>query len=217
MTQFDLRRLRKIIRGLKFLSHYDAATLLHWTVTDRKYGVRCAVAMNRINNYLVGARNQVRRIKRSIEKLDRSDSDMMNPGISHTWQRALRQTFMDVHFYFVCWDTIGKMIEFLKAHSGFKAVGDVHKCHRRVLKRYGDARDHLEHYNERLQGRKKKENLAIPSDMGNLHGFVYTLGGERYDAGPDSLKQLEKIVLVLNQKVLEEAIPKYQKILEEDR
>ena len=109
------------------------------------------------------------------------------------------------------------MIGFLKDRSGFKAVGDLYKCHRKILKHYSDARDHLEHYRDRIEGRKKNENLANPWDMGNLEGYVYTINRERYDAGPVSLKQLEKIVSELNRKILQEAIPKYQKILEEDR
>lgn len=213
----DPRQLRKLLREIDSRRHYDAATLLHWTVSDHKYCVGCAVAMDQINKYLVGARTQIRRIKRSVEKIDQSHSDMMKPGLSPTsWQAALEQAFLDIHYYFVCWDAARKMIEFLKTHSGFKAVGEVYKHHRRVLERYGDARDHLEHYDERLCGRKKKENLAVPSDMGNLHGYVYTLGGERYDAGPDSLKKLERIVSDLNGKICEEGIVRFQKIREEE-
>lgn len=205
-------------RGESVPIPYDAATLLHWTVTDRQYGVRCSAAMRRINDYLVGARNQSRRIKRSIERVDRIASDTEKFGISRSsWHAALRQAFIDIHFYFVCWDTIRKMIELLKDRSDFRAVREVYKCHRRILKHYGEARNHLEHYKERLEGRKKSENLANPWDMGNLEGYVYTLNREKYDVGPDSLKQLEKIVSKLNQKILQEAIPKYQKILEEDR
>lgn len=200
------------------------ATLLHWTVTDRKYGVGCAVALRRINDYLIAARNQIRRIKRCRDKKDRMIADMEQSISQTAWQTLPRrrpttsgQALQEIHFYFVCWDTIHKMIGFLKDRSGFKVVGDLYKCHRKILKHYSDARDHLEHYRERMEGRKKNENLANSWDMGNLEGYVYTINRERYDAGPVSLKQLEKIVSELNQKVLQEAMPRYQKILEEDR
>jgi hypothetical protein len=53
----------------------------------------------------------------------------------------------------------------------------------------------------------------IPGTWETLRGYVYTINRERYDAGPVGLKQLEKIVSELNRKILQEAIPKYQKIL----
>lgn len=202
---------------------YDAATLLHWTVTDRKYGVGCSVALRRINDYLTAARNQIRRIKRCRDRRDRMIADMEKSISQTAWQMPLRrrqrtssQVFRDIHFYFVCWDTIHKMIGFLKDRSGFKVVGDLYKCHRKILKHYSDVRDHLEHYRERIEGRKKNENLANSWDMGNLEGYVYTINRERYDAGPVSLKQLEKVVSELNIKIYEETSQRYQRMREQD-
>jgi len=141
---------------------------------------------------------------------------MQNPRESTSWRKALTSVFLDVHYYFVCWNTIYKMILFLKNRSRFKAVNDVYKCHKSVLEKYGEARDHLEHYGDRIEGRKKNRPLTVPSDMGNLHGYVYTLGGEKYDAGPDSLRKLKKIVSDLNSKIREEGLVRYQQMQAQD-
>ena len=33
----------------------------------------------------------------------------------------LAQMFVEIHFYFICWDTIYKMLRILKSHSGFRS------------------------------------------------------------------------------------------------
>lgn len=210
----DQRQLRKLQRQLDSYSRYDASTLLHWTTTDPDNGVRCAVAMMWIDKYLIGAQNQFRRIKRLKTTLDRG---FLKPGVSIvSRQRAMTEIFIEVHFYFICWDSIRKMVAFLRSHSGFKVINEIYKRRKKLLEDYGAARDHLEHYNERLLGRRKGKALSNPSDMGNLHGYIYSLGGEKYDVGPDSLKRLKKIVKDLNAQICKEGMIRYRKINEQE-
>ena len=69
-----------------------------------------------------------------------------------------------------------------------------------VLRRYAadlknriDARDHLEHFEERLPGGKKQSKLAAPNDLLNIANQYLTYGGRRLDIGPDSIHLLKTI------------------------
>jgi len=57
-----------------------------------------------------------------------------------------------------------------------------------------DARDHLEHFEERLPGGKKQSKLNVPNDLLNMASEFMTYGGRRLDVGPDSIRLLKRIV-----------------------
>lgn len=184
----------------------ETETLLHWTVTDPKKASRCYIAMGRINKYLVGAQIQMDRIWKGLDKV-KEGLGKVKEG-SEDFKDSLPQAFCDIHFYFICWDTILKMMEVLKRCSDYSSVTKVWKKHRKIMESYRDARDHLEHYDERLTGGKR--DLPKPGDLGNIKGINFTLGGNRWNIGPGSLRHLEKIVAELNAAVRAEGIPKYQ-------
>lgn len=210
---YGLKRLKKLLKDARS-SSYDAETLLHWTV-DRDNCMRCVGAMYTINKYLFGARIQVQRIGRSLKTLQRSESRIMEQGITGAWHRAMTQCMLDIHFYFTCWNTIQKMMELLKSISGFKSVGEVYKRHRWVLEHYGEARDHMEHYEERLPGGKRNRTLSNPSDLGNLSPSEYSLGGNKWNITATSLGQLEEIVSQLNENMKKEGMVRYRRMREQ--
>jgi len=185
----------------------DATTVLQVTNPDSKDALRTAIAMSRIEAYLRAATVQMRRLWRFERRRLHSE-----PVYSH----AMIQAFVEIHLYFICWATIGRMMGIIKARSRLRAPNTVYKRHRKVIKEYSAARDHLEHYDERLLGGKKTAALPNLSDFGNLHGRFYTFGGYRWDVGPDSLKQLKKIVTELDTGIRKEGLPKAKKGLHID-
>ena len=157
---------------------------------------RSAIALSRIYAYLKAARQQVREIE-ALEK----KADHKNPSYSST----MIQAFIHAHLYFICWAAIGRMIEVIRRYSGLEDPNNVWKKYRAELKQYIDARDHFEHYEERLPGGKKSAGLINPSDYGNLRHGWFSLGGYQWDVSKESLKKLENIVAELDRTICCEA------------
>ena len=132
--------------------------LLSANKPDRQDGLRTAIAMSRIYAYLQAARHQVRLIetyeKRAVPKKAFYSANMI-------------QAFIHVHLYFICWAAIGRMIEAIRLCGGLKGPNKVWKKYRRALESYSDARDHFEHYEERLPGGKLSGKLGSLGDYGS--------------------------------------------------
>jgi len=186
---------------MDFYKHLDASTLLHWTVEDNVSAMRSSLAMSRIHNYLTGARSQMQRIWVELERVR---------GVGDDWSAALRQAFVDIHFYFVAWDAIGKMMHVVANSSGFDSARRVYKRHRKTIEAYRSARHHLEHFDERLPGGRKVGELSIPGDLANLSGSKYSFGGETWDIGPASLEKLTAIVEEFEREIREEGIERHR-------
>lgn len=165
--------------------------LLSTNTCDQQAGKRAAIAMSRLYAYLGAAREQVR----VIEVLGRK-AYPKKPSYSST----MIQAFIHIHLYFICWAAIGRMIEVIKGCSGLKAPNNVWKKYRVELKQYADARDHFEHYEERLPGGKKEI-----SSYGNLQHGWFSLGDHRWEVSKESLKKLENIVAKLDANILSDA------------
>lgn len=159
------------------------------------------VVMEHINDYLEGARTQMGRIWENWEKAKaRTAAD---------WKAAHSQTFRDIHFYFICWDTILKMILFLKKWSSLSSPQKIYKQYRSDLEKYKSARDHSEHFEDRLLGKKKKKNekLARPGHLGDLDIVGnYYFGGEHFDVSPKNVALLAEIVSTLKIELYQEAV-----------
>ncbi|MFQ5880804.1 MAG: hypothetical protein ACE5IZ_11625, partial [Dehalococcoidia bacterium] len=108
------------------------------------------------------------------------------------------------------WDAVGKMMRVIGDCSGFAAASDVYDRHRDTIERYREARNHLEHFDERLPGGKRVGQLAIPSDLGNLSDGVYSFGGKSWDVTPSSLAILEEIVDEFNSEIRSESIARHR-------
>jgi hypothetical protein len=55
-------------------------------------------------------------------------------------------------------------------------------------------RNHLQHFDERLPGRRRAAVLKKRYDLGNVSGDVFSFGGEQIAIGWQSFRQLEKIL-----------------------
>lgn len=174
----------------------EVISVLWSSAPDRAIGKRTAIAMSRIYAYLKAARKQVRAIE-AFEK----NADPKKPPYSSTMIQAL----IHAHLYFICWAAIGRMIEVIRRGSGLEAPNKVWKKYRIELKCYAEARDHFEHYEERLPGGKKSTNLVNPDDYGSLHYGWFSLGGYRWDVSKESLMTLEHIVTELDESMCREA------------
>lgn len=190
---------------MRFYDHVDTWTLLFWSISDRTRATRALVAGHRIANYVSAARAQVYRIQ---EALTAADSAARRNDFS--WSNYQQQAFVDLHFYFICWDTIAKMIETIW-RSGSKAAHRVYRKHATTLKRYQSARDFLEHFDERLPGGPQVRRMRQPGDLGNLTGGAYTFGGERCDIGLPSLKMLDRIAADLSHELRAEALERLER------
>ncbi len=66
--------------------------------------------------------------------------------------------FADAHFYFICWDAVAKELASLRSNkAGLLTPRKVWRKYRKSLERYQEARNHLEHYSERLPMGKHSE------------------------------------------------------------
>lgn len=173
-----------------------AIDALVFSGTTPEANKRSAIALSRIYAYLTAARQQVR----AIETLEKK-ADPKKPSYSST----MIQAFIHAHLYFICWAAIGRMIEVIRRCSGLEAPNKVWKKYRAELKKYTNARDHFEHYEERLPGGKKSPDLVNPADYGSLHAGLFSLGGYRWSVGKESLKNLENIVAELGANLRREA------------
>ena len=57
-----------------------------------------------------------------------------------------------------------------------------------------EARDHLEHFEDRLPGGRKQHKLAVSNDLLNMTNEFLTYGGQKLDVGPNSIRLLKEIV-----------------------
>ena len=65
-----------------------------------------------------------------------------------------------------------------------------------------DARDHLEHFEERLPGGTKRHLLHQQHDLFNMVGDHMTFGGRKFDVGRKSVEVLGAIVAELRDAIL---------------
>jgi hypothetical protein len=168
-------------------------------------GMIITMLLSDIYSYLDGARTQIARISVNLQ-IYNSQGD--------GWENAVSQAHHDIHFYFICWHAIFQRIILLKDFSGLTTPRSIYKRYRQQLEHYEEARDHEEHFPDRLFGKKNKkgESLARPGHLGYVDSRgMYYYGGESYDVTPASSKLLEEIVSALNLEMTNEARAKTQK------
>jgi hypothetical protein len=174
------------------------------------FGMYITMLLAGIYSHLDGARTQVERISQNLE-IYKSQAD--------GWERAISQAHCDVHFYFICWHSIFQRIVLLKDSSRLATPRKIYRRYRKDLEHYEEARDHEEHFPERLFGKKNKkgESLARPGLLGSLDSCgMYYFGGDSYDVSIQSLKLLEEIVSTLNLEMTNEAHARVEKARSSD-
>jgi len=164
-----LGMLQRINRG-----GVDASIILHWLGQTP-----CVIAMKSAHEYLQAARIQIDRIESAV----RAWEDLTNRS----------RVFHEIHYYFICWATVWKLLELIKKRSGFTSLKPIMQKYRVEGEYYVFGRGQLEHYDEWLDGRPKYPSLAA-WDAGNLHGSRYSLAGRQWDVSRASLERLERLV-----------------------
>lgn len=162
-------------------------------------GMIITMLLSDVYSYLDGARTQIARI---------SDNLQIYNSQTDGWENAVAQAHRDIHFYFICWHSIFQRIVLLKDFSRLTTPRTVYRRYRKELEHYEEARDHEEHFPDRLFGKKNKrgESLARPGHLGHVDSRgMYYYGGESYDVSHNSLKLLEEIVSSLNLEMTNEA------------
>ncbi len=98
----------------------------------------------------------------------------------------LKILFADIHFFLVAVSGVQKMMLRLKnLLSRNEDYINLYKKHIDQMNLLDSFRDHLEHFDERLDGYtgkgKRKKPLSQPNMLGNLFGDEYDFGGERFN------------------------------------
>lgn len=153
------------------------------------------IAFGILEDYFEAAKHQQRRIAHAKRALMKSCST-----------ERIRPLFDEVHFYLICWVRIAKLGRFIAHVTRFRRTGLVLRRYHAELKERVDARDHLEHFEERLPGGSRRDKLAIPGDLLNMIGDFLTYGGQRIDIGPTSVRLLRALVMEFRTAVLFDSI-----------
>jgi len=106
------------------------------------------------------------------------------PGPGTGIDRTLMQTlFLDIHFYFICYDKVQNLIAHLAEIDGDSELNNLWQILKPKFKPFNDARNHLEH----IETRMEKKYLH---DLGNLKNDTFSFGGECFDISASGLKIL---------------------------
>ena len=184
--------------------HLDVDTVLMDALTATNHPTKYAalVAYHRLESTVAAAKRQRRRIAQGKRTLAKQLDARKHPGPL----RALAGLFHDVDFYVVCRARIAKLSKFLSQRTRFQRLGRVLRRYRSELDQMIRARDHLEHFEERLPGGSRRNKLRNPSDLFNIAGDHMTFGGERFDVGPTNLSMLTDFVSELRAALLYDAL-----------
>lgn len=137
--------------------------MLLMAIKDGKAHLRIELALRRLDRYEAMAKPQNERI---WEAHRLAEEPLENAGTYEDRKRHLwwERSWIEAHFYFICWDAIGKAIDVLRnKKNGLRSPTLVWKTHRYELEMYREARDHLEHWTERLPGEKNDKWGSVTS------------------------------------------------------
>jgi hypothetical protein len=162
--------------------------------------LRFQLALRRIEAYVQAAQVQAARLETPITAY-LEEVAVERPTSMPDWPGA--QLAADAHFYFICWDSVAKDLATLRVNpAGLSTPRKVWRKYRQALERYQRARDHLEHYSERLPMGKhshwKHEQAegseTVRGDPGAVRlGSIFTLNEEEWDVSPAGAKVLESL------------------------
>lgn len=180
--QFLSQVPKAVVRAL------DVSEVFRDALTSMKHPAKYGpvIALSSIESYFNAAKRQQRRIERAKASIHKS---FLHP----TGVNRGKNLFGDVHFYLIAWARIAKLARFIQETTRFSRTGVVLRRFHTEMKDHIDARDHLEHFEERLPGGKKQSKLAVPNDLLNMANQYLTYGGRRIDIGPDSIRLLKTI------------------------
>jgi hypothetical protein len=135
-------------------------------------------------NYLNGARHQLVRIRDTKERLRGIEARL--PRMTDDEQReavlSLPNEFVDTHFYLVAVDKAVKLLGALVRAEDDVVLAAIWSKHRSGFKSFVDARNHLEHIDERVD--------RFGPDLGRFEGEDWVLQESRYSVGIDGFARV---------------------------
>ena len=146
--------------------------------------MRVTTALAQMQLWVDHARAQWDRYQQDMRELRRNGQD---------WPSWFSRARCDVHFYFVCWSHVGKMMQVaVRAAKQPPLTTFWGKTHTK-FDEYDKVRDRLEHFDERLPGGKRVNEAVDPGDLGRFDETEFWLGGLSWDIGPASILRLEEL------------------------
>jgi hypothetical protein len=163
----------------------------------------CQLALSSVRIYAVAASEQMRRIDVGL-------SSLLSPQTDYV---ALQQAYIDIHFYFVCWSRVEKMIRLVERRSGLGV--SLPSDDRAELEHYRQARHHLEHYAERLPGEPRMpQPMSEALQLGSLRidGEIrqWEYHNEPWDVSARSVQRLREIAFNFENEILRESLRVHQ-------
>jgi len=146
-----------------------------------------------LEKYFFGCYNQQVKIEKN--KLNIRSYQKRN---NNDWQIELKNLFLNIHFYLICWANIMKILRKLENTIKDKNFKKIIAKYNPKLKKFIEFRTYLEHFIENLENEKKKRLLKNPADMGNLNGDFFTFGGKKLYIGEENLELLDNFYDDLN-------------------
>jgi len=190
----------------RLLKATDVSDLLIHVIPGDRW-VATLTALHHAEAYVQGAalqQNRIARIDRRLH-LDTTRAESQN-GATTRRRRSLSRDIpamaREIHFYLICWNTVGRNLRLIQELTQFRAVRQALRPHYGLFKQYTDMRDHLEHFDDRLRrrdsagGRRRggAKVMKQPNDFGNSSRNVYSFGGDRLDISQKSLLTLRRVV-----------------------
>jgi len=156
-------------------------------IIRKAHSFKASAALLTLERYVNGTMIQWNRIQSDKRALPGP-----GPGVDQTLMLTL---FLDIHFYFVCYDKAQNLLKYLAEETdGDAKLNNLWQTLRHKFKPFNDARNHLEHIENRIRRR-------YLSDFGNLENDTFTFGGERFDISASGLQILtdayEQVVAIL--------------------
>lgn len=101
---------------------------------------------------------------------------------NHYWVHPHKTLFVDIHFYFSSGALIDSALKKLQKDLADKELDEIVNKYQKQLKDLNDARNHIEHLDERIDR---------VSDLGNLINGRYRFDGKFYDLYFEDMKKLK--------------------------
>jgi hypothetical protein len=187
------------------------AELLELTIlTEGKYprleeqytndALACILALWQSRTYVVSAGKRMQRFEKGLTSI---------LGSGPADQADHRQSYVDLHFYFICWSRVEEMTRLVETRSGLGVK--LPPADRKELNSYKSARHHLEHHAERLPGGLRmpkpiSDALVLGSLSLDVDNRTWQHGAESWDVSARSLERLRGIAFNFEDAILRRAL-----------
>ena len=147
--------LRRLVQNL------DASDVAQLAFSDVAFTSLSLSSMT-AQTYLDEAARQQARIQRGHRAI-RADFQRMRaegPALPNRKRRSTGLPFTAIHFYANCWTIVGRHLGAIRNISQIPEVRRALRPHGQAFDRFTSLRDHFEHLDERLPGRKHADKVG---------------------------------------------------------